>query len=177
MADLSFPAELELAQDRAIICTGYARTDGLWDIEAHLLDTKPRSVTHPKFGVPKPAGHPLHEMKIRITIDNELLIHDAEAVTIHAPFDACAIPPAIFPKLKGLSFNKGWKKRLSEIMGGVKGCTHLTELLGNLATVAILFFWIYYEALVFILGGEVGQVYTMRKAAKVQSSITLGMTG
>ncbi|HKJ01898.1 MAG TPA: YihY/virulence factor BrkB family protein, partial [Longimicrobiales bacterium] len=45
---------------------------------------------------------------------------------------------------------------------------------GNLATVAILFFWIYYEALVFILGGEVGQVYTMRKAAKVQSGIILG---
>ena len=48
---------------------------------------------------------------------------------------------------------------------------------GNLATVAILFFWIYYEALVFILGGEVGQVYTMRKAAKVQSGITLGASG
>jgi membrane protein len=39
--------------------------------------------------------------------------------------------------------------------------------LGNLATVAVLFFWIYYEALVFILGGEVGQVSTMRKASRV----------
>ncbi len=39
--------------------------------------------------------------------------------------------------------------------------------LGNLATVAVLFFWIYYEALVFILGGEVAQVYMMRKASRV----------
>jgi membrane protein len=39
--------------------------------------------------------------------------------------------------------------------------------LGNLTTVAILFFWIYYEALVFILGGEVAQVSTMRKASRV----------
>lgn len=39
--------------------------------------------------------------------------------------------------------------------------------LGNLATVAILFFWIYYESLVFILGGEVAQVSTMRKASRV----------
>ena len=39
--------------------------------------------------------------------------------------------------------------------------------LGNLATVAILFFWIYYAALVFILGGEVAQVSTMRKASRV----------
>jgi membrane protein len=40
---------------------------------------------------------------------------------------------------------------------------------GNLATVAVMFFWIYYEAVVFILGGEVAQVYTMRKAARLQA--------
>ena len=39
--------------------------------------------------------------------------------------------------------------------------------LGNLATVGVLLFWIYYESLVFILGGEVAQVYTMRKASRV----------
>jgi len=39
--------------------------------------------------------------------------------------------------------------------------------LGNLATVAVLFFWIYYESLVFILGGEVAQVYTTREASRV----------
>ena len=37
---------------------------------------------------------------------------------------------------------------------------------GNLATVAVLFFWIYYGSIVFILGGEVAQVYTMRKASR-----------
>ena len=37
---------------------------------------------------------------------------------------------------------------------------------GNLATVAVLFFWIYYGSVVFILGGEVAQVYTMRKASR-----------
>ncbi len=42
------------------------------------------------------------------------------------------------------------------------------SLFGNLATVAVLLLWIYYEALVFILGGEVAQVYTMRKASRVQ---------
>lgn len=38
---------------------------------------------------------------------------------------------------------------------------------GNLATAAVLFFWIYYESLVFILGGEFAQVSTMRKASRV----------
>lgn len=38
---------------------------------------------------------------------------------------------------------------------------------GNLATLAVLIFWIYYGSIVFILGGEVAQVYTMRKASRV----------
>lgn len=44
---------------------------------------------------------------------------------------------------------------------------HYGSTLGNLATVAVFFFWIYYESLVFILGGEVAQVSTMRKASRV----------
>ncbi|UCC26474.1 MAG: YihY/virulence factor BrkB family protein [Gemmatimonadales bacterium] len=39
---------------------------------------------------------------------------------------------------------------------------------GNLISLAVLFFWIYYEALGFILGGEVAQVWTMRRARKIQ---------
>jgi membrane protein len=39
---------------------------------------------------------------------------------------------------------------------------------GNLLTVAVLVFWIYYEALAFILGGEIAQVWTMRRARRLQ---------
>ncbi len=49
-----------------------------------------------------------------------------------------------------------------------------TSTWGNLATVGILFFWIYYEAVVFILGGEVAQVYTMRKAGRVKAGASFG---
>lgn len=44
---------------------------------------------------------------------------------------------------------------------------HYGSTLGNLATVAVLFFWIYYDSLVFILGGEVAQVYMMRRASRL----------
>lgn len=40
---------------------------------------------------------------------------------------------------------------------------------GNLVTLAALFLWIYYEAIVFILGGEVAQVWTMRRARRVKT--------
>ncbi len=43
-----------------------------------------------------------------------------------------------------------------------------TSTFGNLATVAVFILWIYWEATLFIVGGEVAQVYTMRHAARVQ---------
>ena len=49
-----------------------------------------------------------------------------------------------------------------------------TSTWGNLATVGILFFWIYYEAVVFILGGEVAQVYTLRKAGSMKAGASFG---
>lgn len=136
MVDLSPPVTRALHQTRTIVCTGYSREDGLWDIEAHMVDTKPFDVSEPRNGQPKLAGQPLHEMKIRITINADMLIHEAEAVTIHAPFNLCVVPPTVFPKLKGLSIKKGWKAGIAEVMGGAKGCTHLRELLNSLATVS-----------------------------------------
>ena len=40
---------------------------------------------------------------------------------------------------------------------------------GNLVTLAVLFLWIYYEALVFIIAGEAAQVWTMRRARRLQT--------
>lgn len=39
---------------------------------------------------------------------------------------------------------------------------------GNLATLVVLILWIYYSATVFILGGEVGQVFAMRRIRRKQ---------
>ena len=48
---------------------------------------------------------------------------------------------------------------------------------GNLLTLAVLFFWIYYEALVFILAGEFAQVWTMRRTLRVKTRGALFDTG
>lgn len=37
---------------------------------------------------------------------------------------------------------------------------------GNLATLAVLFFWVYYASIAFVLAGEIAQVSTMRRAWK-----------
>ncbi len=42
---------------------------------------------------------------------------------------------------------------------------------GNLASVAFLFFWIYYGAIVFILGGEVAQVHAVQRTRRHHSAL------
>ena len=39
---------------------------------------------------------------------------------------------------------------------------------GTLAAGAIIVLWVYYAALVFVLGGEVGQVYELRRIRRLQ---------
>ena len=39
--------------------------------------------------------------------------------------------------------------------------------------VVVVVFWVYYAALIFILGGEVGQVYELRRTRKRQREVFL----
>jgi membrane protein len=44
---------------------------------------------------------------------------------------------------------------------------------GAAAAVVVIVFWVYYAALIFILGGEVGQVYELRRTRKRQREVFL----
>ena len=125
----------ELLHTRAVEIRGYRRADGLYDIEGHLVDSKPRDFQ--LASGPRPAGRPVHDMWLRITIDSTLTIVDAAAAMDGMPFvDHCdAIVPA-YRKLVGLAIRPGYNNRVKELLGGIRGCTHVTELAGALATAA-----------------------------------------
>jgi membrane protein len=61
----------------------------------------------------------------------------------------------------------------------VTSVASFSSVYGGLASAAILFFWIYYGSVVFILGGEVAQVYTMHRTRKLhrQRPVTGRSTG
>jgi hypothetical protein len=120
---------------RAIEVRGYLREDGLYDVEGHLVDSKPKDFQLAS-GL-RPAGKPVHDMWLRITVDRALTIVDAEAAMDGMPFvEHCgAIVPA-YRKLVGLAIRPGYNNRVKELLGGVRGCTHVTELAGVLATAA-----------------------------------------
>lgn len=137
---LSEPAVREALHHRSIECQGYRRADGLFDIEARIIDTKTYSFENSYRGEIK-SGEAIHDMWLRLTVDDGFVIRRAEAATDASPFAVCpAITPA-FAKLEGITMGRGWGREIQKRLGGVKGCTHLVELLRPLATVAFQTIW------------------------------------
>lgn len=133
---LSEPAERELLHLRDIAVRGYRRADGLFDVEAEITDTKSYAFKVGDRGEIRP-GEKLHNMVLRLTVDQQLGIVAAEAATEWAPFSICPGGAATFGRLAGLRIAGGFLKEANARLGGVEGCTHIRELLQQMATVAV----------------------------------------
>lgn len=122
---------------REIRCRGFRRADGLWDIEGALEDTKTYSFDNQdRRGIA--SGEPIHLMLIRLTVDDDLTVRACEAATEAGPFDVCGDITPVFAGLVGERIGPGWRKRVLAMMGGSRGCTHLTDLLlGPMTTTAM----------------------------------------
>jgi hypothetical protein len=128
-------ARREPLHRRSIEIVGYKRDDGLYDIEGRLVDRK--DVPFVVGGVTRPPGEAIHAMWLRITVDRELRIVDAEASTESMPYaGVCDRIAPDYAKLVGLVIGPGYLRHIKERLGGVHGCTHLSELAAGLATAA-----------------------------------------
>ncbi|WP_372397935.1 DUF2889 domain-containing protein [Azospirillum sp. HJ39] len=132
---LSAPAAREPIHTRRVTCQGFRRADGLWDIEGHLTDVKSYGFHTEERGQLEP-GTPIHQMWMRLTVDDQLTVKAVEAVTQHSPYRACGTITPRYQQLVGLRIGPGWTRAVKDRLGGPKGCTHLVELLGPLATTA-----------------------------------------
>ncbi|ADE40153.1 DUF2889 domain-containing protein [Candidatus Puniceispirillum marinum] len=132
---LSAPVAREKRHQRKITVNGFLRTDGLYDIEAELTDHKTYSFPSDFRGMVTP-DQPVHHMHVRITINNDMVIQSAEAVTLAGPYEICPVANDVFADLAGLQIGPGWRRRMMAAIGGRHGCTHITELMGPVATIA-----------------------------------------
>jgi hypothetical protein len=132
---LSPPAAREEWHARNITLRGYRREDGLFDVEGHLTDSKNYELTIEERGLLSP-GEPIHDMWMRITLNEDMIIVGCEAVTDKGPFRICPDAAPNFAALVGLSVKSGFLKAAAERIGGVHGCTHLREMLQQMGTVA-----------------------------------------
>ncbi len=132
---LSAPAPREHIHTREIDCRGYRRADGLWDIEAHLTDVKTYAFDSDWRGKVEP-GMPVHDMWMRLTVDDDLVVRAVEAVTDASPYAICPDVIPNYQRLVGLSIRPGFMPKARELLGGTEGCTHLLELLAPIGTTA-----------------------------------------
>lgn len=121
---------------RRIELQGYRRVDGLFDIEASLVDNKFTDMITATNRCVR-AGADVHHMLLRLVVNAELQIVAVEAQTLAAPYGVCAEAPHTLQCLVGLRIGPGWTRAVRERLSGAQGCTHLRELLGPMATVAV----------------------------------------
>ena len=135
VTSLSPAAPRETVHKRQINCNGFVRADGLYDIEAELTDHKTYDFPSDFRGTVTP-DLAVHHMVLRITIDRDRFIQQAKAITITGPYAICPTANAVFDNLVGLQIGPGWRRKVQAAIGGRHGCTHITELLGPVATIA-----------------------------------------
>jgi hypothetical protein len=121
---------------RTIRVDAYARDDGLWDLAAELIDAKSKEFTL-ATGVRK-VGEPVHQMTICVTIDRHLNVIAASATSTSTPYPGhCETITPDYRQLVGLNLVKDFRRHVRERLGGVRGCTHLTELVNVLPSAAV----------------------------------------
>jgi hypothetical protein len=133
---LPAPAPREAVHMRSIVCRSYRRDDGMLDIDARFIDTRPFAYDSEFRGACAP-GSALHNMQLRLTVDRERYIHALVSAMPGTPYDTCVGVNPNFQRLVGVSIGRGFRKALRERLGGVEGCTHMLALLDAMAAAAV----------------------------------------
>ena len=126
----------QLKHRRSIDVQIYSRGDGLWEVEAELSDTKTRDA--PLAGGVRPAGHAIHDMLLRLVVDERFNVLESGAQTRAMPYPGvCDDHGDAYGRLVGLNLLKGFRQEVRQRLGGVLGCTHMTELSQVLPTAVV----------------------------------------
>ena len=129
-------SDRQLKHRRSIEVQIYARGNGLWEVDAHISDVRSRE-TRMATGM-LPAGEPIHDMLLRLVVDERFNVIEAGAETSAMPYPGeCNSYGDIYSRLVGLNLMRGFRHAVKERLGGVQGCTHITELTQVLPTAVV----------------------------------------
>jgi len=137
-----------LQHTRSIDVEVFARGDGLWEVDARLADVKTRDVKLAKGT--RPAGEPIHDLLLRLVIDERFNILEAGSETRAMPYpgqcdvfrnaegeNADESAGDAYRSLVGLNLMQGFRQAVRHRLGGVRGCTHLSEMSQTLPTAVV----------------------------------------
>jgi hypothetical protein len=117
----------------------FRRADGLFEIECRLTDVKDHD--YDLLTGMRPAGVPVHDIWARLVIASDGTIRSIDVAFDGMPYPGtCDRICAAYGKLVGVSLLHGFRKALHDGMGGVQGCSHITEMLSHAPPAAIQMF-------------------------------------
>lgn len=129
-------SDRQLKHRRNIDVQIYSRGNGLWEVDARITDVRARE-TRMASGM-LPAGAPIHEMLLRLVVDERLNVVEAGAETLAMPYPGdCNDYGDVYGRLVGLNLMRGFRHAVKERLGGTQGCTHITELTQVLPTAVV----------------------------------------
>ena len=125
----------QLKHRRRIDVQIHARGNGLWEVDAEITDVKTRDTR--LAGEIRPAGEPIHDMLLRVVVDEQFNIVEAGSETRRMPYPGQCDDHDAYRSLVGLNLLKGFRREVRARLGGIAGCTHLTELTQVLPTAVV----------------------------------------
>lgn len=126
----------QLKHRRQIDVQVFSRGNGLWEVDALLVDTKTRDARMAD-GL-RPAGTPIHEMLLRLVVNEQLDVLEAGSETRWMPYTGqCDQHGDAYARLVGLNLLQGFRRHLRERLGHALACTHITELAQVLPTAVV----------------------------------------
>lgn len=126
----------QLKHRRSLEVEVFRRPDGLWEVDALLRDVKTRDA--PMADGVRPAGTPIHDLRLRLVVSSNLDIVEAGSEAAWVPYPGhCDADGNAYAALAGLNLGRGFRASVLDRLGGPRGCTHLTELAQVLPTAVI----------------------------------------
>lgn len=161
------PVTREELHCRRIEMRGWRRSDGLFEVEGHLIDTKPHDFVPLRGGTLVEAGNHIHDLGVRITFDGEFTVKAVETFTNAAPYDICPEGGRALQALVGVRMSSGWSQAVRNHLEKADSCTHLRELLLPMATVA-------HQSMSFRLRGQPERLDAQGKPVRIDSCYAYG---
>ena len=75
-------------------------------------------------------------MTIRLTVDDDFMIREVAVMMPDVPTGECRGATPAYEQLVGVRIGAGFSRQVKSLLGGTRGCVHLTELLWPIATTA-----------------------------------------
>lgn len=121
---------------RRIDFRGYRRSDGQFEVRAHLTDVKPIDFTPPGDSRNVPAGSPVHDLGVAVVFGADMVITEVSTFISSHPYRQCPGGGDTLQNMVGVSIGAGWNAEIRKRLPNCDTCTHLKEILTPLASAA-----------------------------------------